>query len=74
MAGNQLLAALPSVTLNSGCTVTFDAINPTTGADVSGVTVSLGAVYGVNLNDLGSDSAPAALPLGLTVAQLEGEG
>lgn len=48
MAGNQLIAPLPALTLASGCTVTVEAINSTTGAAVTGVTVSQVAFRGVN--------------------------
>jgi hypothetical protein len=42
---------MPAITLDSGCTVTLEAIDVSTGANVTGVTVSLVALYGVNLTD-----------------------
>lgn len=45
MAAYQLLAGLPPLTLDAGCTVTVEAINPTTGAAVTGVTVSSVTIY-----------------------------
>lgn len=48
MAANQLIAPLPFVTLDTGCTVTIEAIDPLTGAAVTGVTVSQVAIYANN--------------------------
>lgn len=48
MAASQLLAPMPFYTLEHGCTVSFEAIDPNTGAAVTGVTVTLAAIYGVN--------------------------
>jgi len=42
----QLIGPLPAITLDSGCTITFDAIDPASGAAVTGVTVTLGTIYG----------------------------
>lgn len=36
------------MTLNAGATVTFEAIDPNTGAQVTGVTVSQVALHGIN--------------------------
>lgn len=41
----ELIAPLPRATLVSGMTIAFEAIDPTTGAAVSGVKVSNVAVY-----------------------------
>jgi len=46
VADNQLLAPLPFLTLKTGCTVTVEAIDPSSGAAVSGVVVSEVAIYG----------------------------
>lgn len=35
----------PDTELDNGCTVVFDAIDPTTGASVSGVTFTAGVLY-----------------------------
>jgi hypothetical protein len=48
VASLQLLAPLPFLTLDAGCTVTVEAIDPFTGAAVTGVTVSLVAIYAAN--------------------------
>lgn len=72
MTAHQLLGPLPEVTLNSGCTVTFEAIDPGTGADVSGVVVSLAALYGVNTTDdtfAGIPDNVGAQPLYVVVSQ-----
>lgn len=45
MASSQLIAPLPLVTLENGMTVTFEAIDPDTGAAVAGVQVSTAVVY-----------------------------
>lgn len=46
MANNEQVAPLPRTTLISGMTIAFEAIDPTTGAPVAGVEVSVAAVYG----------------------------
>jgi hypothetical protein len=48
MASVQLLASLPPLTLDAGCTVTVEAVNPTTGAAITGVTVSAVTIYADN--------------------------
>lgn len=48
MADYQLLAPMPLITLDAGCTLTLEAIDPDTGAAVTGVTVSAVAIYGSN--------------------------
>ncbi len=45
----------PNIDLDSGCTVVFEAINPTTGAAVTGVTIS-NALLRVDYAGAGSDS------------------
>lgn len=49
MAANQLIAPLPLLTLETGCTVTVEALSPTTGAAVTGVTVAQVALYATNV-------------------------
>ncbi len=67
MAENQLQSSLPIVTLDADCTVTIEAISPTTGAAVAGVTVSQVTIYATNASDeLGSPGA--ALEFGATFA------
>jgi hypothetical protein len=48
MATSQLVASLPPLTLDAGCTITVEAIHPTTGAAVSGVSVSQVTIYADN--------------------------
>lgn len=48
MASHQLIGTLPAITLDAGCTVTVEAINPTTGATITGVILSAVALYGIN--------------------------
>ena len=40
MTAFQLLGSLPFMTLDAGCTITVEAISPTSGAAITGVTVS----------------------------------
>lgn len=47
---------MPALPLTVGCTVSFEAINPTTGAAVSGVNISLATIYGVDATEA-SDGA-----------------
>jgi hypothetical protein len=56
MASSQLIAPLPFFTLDAGCTITVEAIDPATGAAVTGVVVSQVAIYGVN--DAPTDTPP----------------
>lgn len=58
MTAYQLIGPLPPLTLDAGCMVTFEAIDPATGAAVTGVTVSSASLYGVNLTD-DADTGPA---------------
>lgn len=48
MATDQLMAPLPQITLEPGMQIVFEAINPTTGAAVNGVTVKGITIYGTN--------------------------
>lgn len=48
----ELIAPLPRATLVHGMTIAFEAIDPTTGAPVTGVVVSDAAIY-ANANDDG---------------------
>lgn len=51
MAAHQLLARMPPLTLDAGCTVTVEAIDPSTGATVTGVTITSAAVYATNTTE-----------------------
>jgi hypothetical protein len=48
VATDQAIAGLPPLTLDAGCTITIEAISPTTGAAVTGVTVSQVTIYADN--------------------------
>lgn len=69
---------MPVMSLNSGCTVTLEAIDPATGANVTGVTVTLAAFYGLNLTEdatngeLPPELLPSASPLWVSVADESG--
>lgn len=52
---------MPTVDLIDGCTIAFEAVDPNTGAAVSGVTVSNGVVY-VVVEDAGGVQAGALGP------------
>lgn len=45
MATDTLIAPLPAVELTPGMVVKFEAISPTTGLAITGVTVSAVAIY-----------------------------
>lgn len=51
MATYTLQAPLPDIALASGMKLKLEAISPTTGAAVSGVTCSAWAIYGVDLSE-----------------------
>lgn len=68
MADSQLLAPLPMLVLEAGHTVTIEAINPTTGAAVTGVTITGGLIYAINTAGIadetgGGGADPAVVPL-----------
>lgn len=46
MAVQQLMAPLPQILLEGGCMIKFEAIDPTTGLAVAGVTAKAIAIYG----------------------------
>lgn len=48
MTAYQLLAPMPELTLDAGCTVTWEAIDPATGAAVTGVAITAASVRAVN--------------------------
>lgn len=58
MTAYQLIAPMPALTLDAGCSLTFEAIDPATGATVTGVTISSASVYGVNFAP-DEDTAPS---------------
>lgn len=65
---------MPTLTLDSGCSVTVEAIDPSTGATVTGVTVSKVAFYGLNeVPDFGpiDPSADETLPVFVPVPDTE---
>jgi hypothetical protein len=69
MANYQLIGPLPLVTLDAGCTITFEAIDPDTGAAVTGVTISAAAIYATNVVPAEPVAAPDET---LTLAELDG--
>lgn len=46
MATDQLMAPLPKLILGPGCSIIMEALDPTTGAPIAGVTVSGLSIYG----------------------------
>ena len=73
MTNPLVLAQLPELTLDAGCTVTFEALSPTTGATVSGVVISSATLYGVNETGDQTPALPDPGPPGFTVEHLTGE-
>lgn len=71
MAAFQLPASIPPMTLDAGCTITFEAIDPDTGAAVTGVTISAAAIYATNVTPGDPVTAPEET---LTLAELDGPG
>jgi hypothetical protein len=60
---------MPVLPLSSDCIVSFEAIDPTSGVPVSGVTVSLATIYAVDVEGDGAslgDSGPFMLIPGPT--------
>jgi len=64
-----IIATMPALPLTANCTVEWVAIDPTTGADVSGVTITNPTLYGVDLSGNVGETAvtPAPEPLWLDV-------
>jgi hypothetical protein len=60
MADAQLVAAMPLLTLDAGCTVTFEAIDPTNGATVDGAAITQATIYAMNVAE--STLPPAPVP------------
>lgn len=62
----ELISTMAQVPLTNGCTVTWEAIDPTDGSPVSGVIVRDATLYGYRL-DGNSDAGPTeeAVPLWL---------
>ncbi len=58
MTAHQLLAPMPELTLDSGCSVAWEAIDPATGAAVTGVVITVATVRAVNLAP--EEAAPPA--------------
>ncbi len=63
MAANQLIAPLADMTLDAGCTVTWEAIDPATGAAVTGVAITGATVRAVNFVDEDTPAASDVLPV-----------
>lgn len=60
----DLIAPLPLIRLYGGMVIKLEAIDPTTGATVAGVTVADVTIYGRELD--GGDDAGGTWPLFLT--------
>ena len=45
-----LISTMPALPITADCTVEWVAIDPTSGADVSGVTITNPTLYGVDLS------------------------
>ena len=60
-----LIATMPALPLTAYCTVEWVAIDPTTGNDVSGVTITNPTLYGVDLSGTVGETttAPSDEPL-----------
>lgn len=69
----ELLSTMAQVPLDVGCRIVFEAIDPDTGAPVTGVVIQNANIYGYNLTPgAGSGQAPAdEVPLWLPIP-LEG--
>ena len=58
-----LMALMPSLPLDASCTVEWVAIDPSTGADVAGVTIQNPTLYGIDLTgNVGESKLPPSLP------------
>lgn len=64
MTAHQFIAPLGLWTLDAGCMLIAEAIDPASGANVTGVTVSQFTIYGENVvpDDATSPGASEALP------------
>jgi hypothetical protein len=69
VASSQLIGPLPAITLDAGCTVTFEAIDPDTGAAVTGVAITSATIYATNDTPPERVAAPEET---LTLAELDG--
>lgn len=59
MATDTLKSGIPFLALDGGMSVVFEAIDPATGAAVTGVKVSAVAIYADNLYTPPGEPAPA---------------
>jgi hypothetical protein len=64
-----LISTMPALPLTAYCTVEWVAIDPTSGADVTGVTITNPTLYGVDLSGTVGETEipPAPDPLWLNV-------
>lgn len=60
MTVHTLTAPIPEIVLVPGMVLRLEAIDPTTGADVAGVTASEWAIYGVDMDAEAGDTTEAA--------------
>lgn len=76
MATDQLISTMAQPLMVYNCTMVFEAIDPTTGATVSGVTITNPVIAGVNLSTVNEDTSglpPVQLASVLLAAQPEPE-
>ncbi len=73
MAAHQLLAPMPELTLDAGCIVTWEAIDPATGAAVTGVTITAASVRAINFAPDDTPPAEETLPLFVPIPADEAE-
>lgn len=59
----ELISTMAQVQLTNGCTVSWEAIDPATGAPVDGVIIRDAVLYGYDLTDIPPDQAPPVAPL-----------
>jgi hypothetical protein len=54
----ELISTMSQIALTNGCVIKFEAIDPTTGAAITGVKIKNPVVYGFNLLGTEDDTAP----------------
>ena len=76
MATNQVISTMAQPLMVYECRMVFEAVDPTTGAAVSGVNVQNPVIAGVNLSqaDQGAGSTPPPQLASVLLAASPGEG
>lgn len=62
MTVRTLIAPFPDIAIGAGMRLRLEAIDPTTGAAVTGVTASEWAIYGIDLSDVIGDVLTDVIP------------